>query len=268
MDDLMESLGVRQATIAAIEVPTRLRSVDPSAASALAENIAERGLLQPIVVRPKPGKPEAFILVAGAHRLEAVKELGWEDVTCRVVKADDLVARLFEIDENLVRRDLSVLDEAKFLAERKAIYERLHPETKRGAQGGRGGKKNETDSESFSKTIAGRMGRSDRHIRRRVALWNALDPRVREQLELHPVADDAGQLLALAKQSATTQRSIASRIVGGTAGTVGEALKIAQPGKVVSPPEEQFNALKRAWNRAGKAARKKFLRFIEEEGDE
>ena len=38
-----------------------------------------------------------------------------------------------EIDENLIRNDLSVLERAEHLGKRKEYYESLHPETKQGA---------------------------------------------------------------------------------------------------------------------------------------
>jgi ParB family transcriptional regulator, chromosome partitioning protein len=39
---------------------------------------------------------------------------------------------LREIDENLVRTDLNLLERAEHLLRRKELYERLHPETRKG----------------------------------------------------------------------------------------------------------------------------------------
>ncbi|HPT48548.1 MAG TPA: hypothetical protein PLM07_21900, partial [Candidatus Rifleibacterium sp.] len=47
----------------------------------------------------------------------------WTDVT------DDW-ARLMEVDDNLAGAEMNALDTAVFLAERKKVYEKLHPETK------------------------------------------------------------------------------------------------------------------------------------------
>jgi hypothetical protein len=46
-----------------------------------------------------------------------------------------------EIDENLIRRDLTPAQRAKLVAKREAAYEAVHPETRQGASGRGCGKK-------------------------------------------------------------------------------------------------------------------------------
>ncbi|MTW16103.1 hypothetical protein GJ689_07765 [Rhodoplanes serenus] len=53
-----------------------------------------------------------------------------------MVEVDDLRAELMLIDENLARNDLSAAERASYNTRRKAIWQELHPETKRGAAGG------------------------------------------------------------------------------------------------------------------------------------
>ncbi|MBU6430724.1 MAG: ParB N-terminal domain-containing protein, partial [Cyanobacteria bacterium REEB65] len=65
---------------------------------ALMESIAEVGLLHPVVVTPE-GR-----LIAGQRRLEACRQLGWEDVPVTVV--DLLQAARGEAHENFIRKDL------------------------------------------------------------------------------------------------------------------------------------------------------------------
>lgn len=102
------------------------RAVDDAAVDRLAESIKSLGLRTPITVRVVDnyqdddgeivdGQP---ILVTGAHRLEAVKRLGWERVECFVFEDDDeTAAKLWEIAENLHRADLTVLERAQQVAE-------------------------------------------------------------------------------------------------------------------------------------------------------
>jgi hypothetical protein len=72
----------------------------------LSASIRERGLLQPIVLSPFGSR---FKLVAGHHRLEAVKRLGGH-LTVKALVLEDTDADqvlLAEIDENLIRAELS-----------------------------------------------------------------------------------------------------------------------------------------------------------------
>jgi ParB family chromosome partitioning protein len=112
--------------------PNRMRQLRPEVVDQVAASIASEGLLQPIVVRPDP-KGVGFLLVAGWHRVEAKRKLKHETIECRVLdglSADQ--ARVAEIDENLIRADLTPSERAAHHAERKALYLKLHPETQQG----------------------------------------------------------------------------------------------------------------------------------------
>ena len=72
------------------------------------------------------------------HRLAAAKTLQWESIWATVLEglnADR--AALAEIDENLARADLSPAERAAHQHARKELYERLHPQTRKGSAGGR-----------------------------------------------------------------------------------------------------------------------------------
>ena len=127
----------RDIGVGRIEVlPERLRALRPEKVEELAESIRERGLLQAIVVRPRNDATEGFWLVAGRHRFEAIKKLKLPTIRCKVRELSDDEASLIEIDENLVRADLTSIERDLHIARRKNVYERHYPETKRGAAGG------------------------------------------------------------------------------------------------------------------------------------
>jgi ParB family chromosome partitioning protein len=84
-------------------------------------------LLNPVSVTA-----EGLRLVAGLHRLEACKKLGWEKIPVVLVSLDELMAELAEIDENLIRNELTELEQSLQLVRRKEIYEALHQHTKHG----------------------------------------------------------------------------------------------------------------------------------------
>ena len=78
----------------------------------LAESISRSGLLQPLVVRQMRGK-DNFELIAGERRLRAVKLLGWETVPAVVREVDVQEMALFALVENIQRKDISPIEEAR-----------------------------------------------------------------------------------------------------------------------------------------------------------
>lgn len=81
--------------------------------SELAASIRENGLLQPLVVRPRPGEGVVqWELVAGERRWRACTRLGWKEVPAVVRDVDDRTLLVLAMVENLQRAGLSPLEEA------------------------------------------------------------------------------------------------------------------------------------------------------------
>lgn len=95
-----------------ITVKERLRGVDSEKVERLKESILRIGLIHPITV-------SGGVLVAGLHRLTAFRELGLEEIDCHLVDDDELLSREIEIDENLHRNELTVLERGKMEAIKK-----------------------------------------------------------------------------------------------------------------------------------------------------
>lgn len=96
---------------------------------ALGESIRHNGLLHPITLRRAGSR---LILVAGQRRLKAVKYLRQEKIRAIILDVSEVEALLIEIDENLQRAELTELQRAEHVAERKKIWESLYPQTKHG----------------------------------------------------------------------------------------------------------------------------------------
>ncbi len=73
----------------------------------LAQSMRVRGIEHPILVRPAPGNPGMFEVVAGSRRLAAARELGWKRIDARVVNCDEADALCLSLDENEKRGNLS-----------------------------------------------------------------------------------------------------------------------------------------------------------------
>jgi len=149
----------------------------------LADSIRELGLLNPVTVDRENN------LIAGLHRLEAVRVLGWNEVECTVSSLEGLQAELAEIDENFVRSGLSAIEYGEMLLRRKEIYEALHPETKAGiaqaaamnrAIGNNVADKMSAASKSFVEDTAAKLNVAPRTVRREIQTAKNLTQEAKE----------------------------------------------------------------------------------------
>jgi ParB family transcriptional regulator, chromosome partitioning protein len=86
------------------------RQFDPAALAELAASIRDKGVLQPLLVRPVA---QGFEIVAGERRFRAAGEAGLESVPVIVRTLSDRETLEIAIVENLQREDLSPLEEAQ-----------------------------------------------------------------------------------------------------------------------------------------------------------
>jgi ParB/RepB/Spo0J family partition protein len=87
---------------------------DPEKDSELAADIAERGVLQPIIVREHPTKDGMYQIVAGERRWRAARRADLAEVPVIIKAFDDKEAQMVSLVENLQRADLDPMDEAVF----------------------------------------------------------------------------------------------------------------------------------------------------------
>jgi ParB/RepB/Spo0J family partition protein len=91
------------------------KRTNPEKDAELTADIGERGILQPIIVRPHPsGEAGQFQIIAGERRWRAAREAGLEEVPVIIKEVDDQEAQLVSLVENLQRLDLEQEDEAEF----------------------------------------------------------------------------------------------------------------------------------------------------------
>jgi ParB family transcriptional regulator, chromosome partitioning protein len=93
---------------------------DEDALTALAGSLSERGVLQPVLVRPKPGG--TYELIAGERRWRAAQIAGLESIPAIVCRQDDAAAIELALIENMARADLTPIEEARACA---ALVEEL-----------------------------------------------------------------------------------------------------------------------------------------------
>ena len=184
-----------------VVVRGRKRPLNPNRVDSLADSMGTIGLQTPISVYTNETDT---ILVAGNHRLEAAKKLGWEWIDCQYIRLDETSREMWEIAENLHRCDLTkdqrdehIRRYAELLEQKKTIV----PQNAEQLPQKRGRPK------SITTQIAEDTGLSDDTVRRAlnptpkvteiksdeeiateqfnslVRLWNRSSPRARELFE-------------------------------------------------------------------------------------
>lgn len=160
-----------------VEMGQRMRPLNAEHVARLAASIREIGLQTPITVMFVPeGEDTRVILVAGLHRLEALRTLGEESTEAFVIDDGQDAADLWEIDENFARAELTDAQRADHHVRREAILVR------RGevAPGGKGGDRRSTDklSVGYAKKAAADLGVDERTVRRDLARGKNIAPDV------------------------------------------------------------------------------------------
>jgi ParB family transcriptional regulator, chromosome partitioning protein len=260
--------------LADVMVDRRLRPVSEAGVQSILASVAEIGRIKdPVHVRKT--KTE-LVLLAGGHRMAAYAALGITEAEAWVwsgITNDQ--ARMIEIDDNLAGAEMGPLDTAVFLAERKKVYERLHPETKRGIAGAlaRHSATDIVSVASFVATTAEKFGMSERHVRRLVEAGEKLgidSARLRNIPRQITLKD----LIEIAKVGEPVERyAIVDALREGKAKSAAEArrvFKAAQSGVEPAhkdPVEAAFKVLSTRWSRAPMAAKRRFVaEFFEELG--
>jgi len=79
----------------------------------LTNSIKERGVIQPIVVRPDKVNKDKYEIIAGERRWLASQNAGLHEVPVVILDVDDVKSLEFAIVENVQRQDLNPIEEAK-----------------------------------------------------------------------------------------------------------------------------------------------------------
>lgn len=193
--------------------PGKHRPISEEKVKGLVQSINQVGLLQPLVVTT------AGRLIAGRHRLEALRRLGWKTAPCVVLSVDDMHQELASLDENLVRNDLTRLERFEHLARRMEILDAVGLRRK-------AGRHSNPDTVSGLKTtdiLAGESGLSGRTLQRATRIVQDIPEEVRTLLRDTEVADSTTELLRLSRLPRQEQRAVARILAEGECRRVSHA---------------------------------------------
>jgi ParB family chromosome partitioning protein len=155
------------------------RRFDEEALNALAGSLGERGVLQPVLVRPKPGG--TYELVAGERRWRAAQIAGLTEIPALVRARDDAATLELALIENMAREDLNPIEEARACA---ALVEELG---------------------LTREEVGRRVGRSRVAVSNLLRLLDLPDETI-EMLEQEQLAEGHGRALLLAEDHAARRR--------------------------------------------------------------
>ncbi len=128
------------------------REMDETALDELAASITQRGILQPLLVRPHPSKDGVYQIIAGERRWRAAQRAQVHEVPVLVRTLSDSDAMAAGLVENLQRQDLNPVEEAMG-------YQRLIKEFK-----------------MTQETLADAVGKSRAHIGNSLRLLSLSEP--------------------------------------------------------------------------------------------
>lgn len=111
-EEQKEENGVRMIRLSEVEPnPDQPRKIfDTEPLEALAESISQHGVIQPVVVRPKDGM---YMIVTGERRWRAARMAGLFEIPVIIIEADDKKAAELALVENIQRKDLNPVEEAR-----------------------------------------------------------------------------------------------------------------------------------------------------------
>ena len=184
---------------------------DPATIRELATSIRERGVLQPVLLRPSGG---AFQIVAGERRFLAAREAGLETIPAIVRQFTDREALLIALIENVQRENLNPMDEARAYYRLAMEYGLPHEE------------------------IGQRVGK-DRSTVSNILRFNNLPSEIQGFLEIGSISPGhARALLSLASEKAQVDLAKSTAAHGWSVRELEERVRRTSPGKAAARPRK------------------------------
>ncbi len=177
--------------------------------SELKDSIKELGLLNPITVN------KDMTLIAGYHRLQASKELNCNQISTIIIDVDEITAELAEIDENIIRKNLTAFERAEQLKRKKEIYERLYPHSNEARNQYTAKRNNFAEQKAFTYDTAEKTGMSQRSIQQDIQIANNLSEEIKQEIKGTELEDKKTALLKIAKAPVEEQSEVLRQIQSG-----------------------------------------------------
>jgi ParB-like chromosome segregation protein Spo0J len=240
------SYKVREIAVAKIKVRKGRRPLNPKKVERLVQSMRILGLRTPLTVRPLKSGPE---LVVGWHRLEAAKILKWKTVRCEEIRGGKVLARMWEIGENLFRAGLTALEEAEQTAEWVKLSEQVAQSSGEKAKKGPGRSEGGKAKAARDLPIPGKTEEAKRKtVERRLAIAG-IDSAAKKAAREAGLDDTPTKLLKIAAETTTEAQLAKVKALAKGSGKTGTHTSDddADEPNDAEPP---LVLLKRAWKKA------------------
>lgn len=248
-------MNVERIPVDSVRVRDRLRSLVPEKVDGLVASFSDIGLRSPIHVRVLDRLEEngriiegVPILIAGRHRLEAARRLGWTEIDAYVLDGDERDARLWEIAENLHRAELNVQERADHIAE----WVRLTNEKVAQSAPPLGGMQ---PKESGIRKAARDLGVTRDEAQRAVKI-SSITPDAR-------VAADAAGLMTQTARLAIAQAAPDQQVQRVAEVAASRVKPVPTPLNDIETEDQWRGAMMRLWNRAPDEWRERFVDYVQ-----
>lgn len=247
-------LRLEKVALKIIKVLGKHRPLVKEKLAVIADSMDKIGLRTPITVSESEG---AYGLVAGQHRLEAARSLGWKNIDCIVIAGKKLDRQLWKVAENLHRAGLTALQRAKAIQRWEQLLQQREAGDDETPKGGR-----QPADKGLSKT-ATQLGTSREAIRRSRAVAS-LSRKVQKTAKAAGLDDNEAALLKIANEptpaaQAKKVRELAKKTRKSSASLSAKELKQLKKLKRAFAPTADFAKL---WNETSPAVRQKFVKTV------
>lgn len=238
---------VKMVPIDRIRVAASRRKVRREQVEDLARAMEEIGLKTPVTVM-KSGK-DRFDLVAGLHRLEAAKRLGWKTIACHVLLGDQRDAAHWEISENFHRIEMTVLERSEAFAKWAAAFDNSDQVDQNYGKVGRPAGPNTKAARKI--VVPGKSIDGKRHTIARARKIAAMSAEVKDKIRRASLDDNQHALLKIAKAPRNEQEAVIARLAGKGPGDIKRKPKAG--GNALSDKSQaKFRKLRNTWSKATK----------------
>lgn len=246
---------IKNLRIAGIQVLGNHRPLVQKKVRALAASMNAIDLKTPITIRnSKKGR----ILVAGRHRLEAARSLGWSHIQCIVMDGNKIERQQWAIAENLHRAGLTKLQRAELIDRWDRLLEQRAKDLQMAQPGGR-----QPHDRGISRT-AKALGTTRDNVRRSKKIAG-LSGKAKKAAKRLGLDDDESALLKAAKEAIPKRqtkkvRELAKSKQASRRGSFSP--REAKQLKGMKKAYARARKFKKAWKRASVVVRKKFITTV------